>query len=119
MPSLDHLVNRSDHASAVGLRLERGGRPPHCRTRGDATEPCPRMDRWLHGRFSGKRVLSVAGDERGPNERPANRMTREEAERLRELLRSSEPAELAQPPVLQRIGRAIARAILGPSKRGW
>jgi hypothetical protein len=63
--------------------------------------------------------LSAAGDERGRNERPANRMTREEAERLRELLRSTDPAELAEPSVLQRIGRAIARAIHGPSKRDW
>jgi hypothetical protein len=46
-------------------------------------------------------------------------MTREEAECLRELLRDTKPADLADPSALQRIGRAIARAVYGPSKRDW
>jgi len=46
-------------------------------------------------------------------------MTREEAERLRALLRGTEPADLAADlPVLQRIGRTIAKAIYRPYKRG-
>jgi hypothetical protein len=62
------------------------------------------------------RVVSAAGDKRGQEQQPANKMTREEAERLRELLRGTKPADLADPSVLQRIGRAIAWAV---SKRGW
>jgi hypothetical protein len=57
---------------------------------------------------------------------PTNKMTREEAERLRGLLRGTRPADLNEPTVLLRIGRAIAQAIyrgspkLGPrdTKRG-
>src|SRR5215216_2314892 len=52
-------------------------------------------------------------------EQPANKMTREEAERLRELLRDAKPADFADPSALQRIGRAIARAVYGLSKRDW
>jgi hypothetical protein len=47
--------------------------------------------------------VSVAGDKRDREQKPANKMTREEAERLRELLRRGRPAELTDPPVLQRI----------------
>ena len=63
--------------------------------------------------------MSVAGDKRERKQQPANKMTREEAERLRELLRRTEPAELADPSVPQRIGRAIARAAYRPSEREW
>ena len=63
--------------------------------------------------------MSAAGDDREREQRPANRMTREEAERLRALLRGTEPADLAADlPVLQRIGRTIAKAIYRPHKRG-
>lgn len=63
--------------------------------------------------------MSAAGDERERAQEPANKMTREEAERLRELLRGSKPAELTELSVIQRIGKAIARAIHGPSRRNW
>jgi hypothetical protein len=63
--------------------------------------------------------VSAAGDKREREQQPANRVTREEAERLRELLRRTEPAELTDPSVLQRIGRAIARAVYRPSEREW
>jgi hypothetical protein len=46
-------------------------------------------------------------------------MSREEAERLRELLRRTKAADLHEPSVLQRIGKAIARTIQGRSKRDW
>ena len=65
------------------------------------------------------RVVSVAGDKRERKQQPANKMTREEAERLRELLRDTKPADFADPSALQRIGRAIARAVYGLSKRDW
>ena len=50
---------------------------------------------------------------------PANKMTREEAEHLRALLRRTRPADLNEPSVLLRIGRAIAQAIYrrGPKRR--
>jgi signal transduction histidine kinase len=60
--------------------------------------------------------VSAAGDKR-ERKQPAHKMTREEAERLRELLRDTKPAELEDLSVLQRIGRAIVQAIHGPSKR--
>jgi hypothetical protein len=65
------------------------------------------------------RVVSSAGDKRERERQPANKMSREEAERLRELLRRTKPADLDDPAVLQRIGKAIARAIHGPSKHDW
>jgi hypothetical protein len=65
------------------------------------------------------RVVSAAGDKREREQLPTNKMTREEAEHLRELLRGTKPADLVEPSVLQRIGRAIARAVSRPSKRGW
>lgn len=50
-------------------------------------------------------------------DQPANRMTPEEAERLRALLRGTGPADYQDPSALQRIGREIARAISrGPPK---
>jgi len=63
--------------------------------------------------------ISVAGDKRERKQQPANKMTREQAERLRELLRDTKPADFADPSALQRIGRAIARAVYGLSKRDW
>jgi hypothetical protein len=63
--------------------------------------------------------VSAAGDKQERERQPANKMTREEAERLRGLLRRGRPAELSDVSVLQRIGRAIARALAGPSKRDW
>jgi hypothetical protein len=35
------------------------------------------------------------------------------------LLRYGKPADLHDRPVLQRIGKAIAQAVHGPSKRDW
>ena len=67
----------------------------------------------------GQRIVSAADNERGREQRPANKMQRQEAERLRELLRRSKPAELDDPSVPQRIGRAIARAAYRPSEREW
>jgi hypothetical protein len=50
-------------------------------------------------------------------EQPSNKMTREEAERLRALLRSTKAADLNDALARQRIGRAIAWAIeRGPPK---
>jgi hypothetical protein len=63
--------------------------------------------------------VSAAGDERGREQRPANKMQREDAERLRELLRRTQPAELDDPSVPQRIGRALARAAYRPAEREW
>jgi signal transduction histidine kinase len=63
--------------------------------------------------------VSAAGDKREQEHQRANTMTREEAERLRELLRCTKPADLADLSVIQRIGTAIARAVYRPSKRGW
>jgi len=61
--------------------------------------------------------VSAAGDKREREQQPANKMTREEAERLRELFRGTKPAKLEDLSVLQRIGRAIARAIYkGPER---
>jgi hypothetical protein len=63
-------------------------------------------------------VVSAAGDKR-ERKRPAHKMTREEAERLRALFRGTKPAELDDLSVLQRIGRVIARAIYkGPERDG-
>ena len=47
-------------------------------------------------------------------------MTREEAERLRALLRDTRPADYHEPSALQRVGKAIAQAIEpGPPKINW
>ena len=51
--------------------------------------------------------------------RSATKMSKEDAERLRELLRRTRSADLSDPPVLQRIGRIIAQAIYRPFKRDW
>jgi hypothetical protein len=50
-------------------------------------------------------------------EEPAKKGTQEEAERLRRLLQDTEPADLSDLSVLQRIGKAIARAVYSPVKR--
>jgi hypothetical protein len=63
--------------------------------------------------------VPAAGDEREWERKPTNKMTREEAERLRKLLQGTKPADLADLSVVQRIGRAIARAVYRPSKRDW
>jgi hypothetical protein len=63
--------------------------------------------------------MSSAGDKPDRGQHPPNKMTREEAERLRDLLRYGKPADLHDRPVLQRIGKAIAQAVHGPSKRDW
>jgi hypothetical protein len=76
------------------------------------------MDRCLYGRVL---RVDVSCQRRATNasRSAANQMTREEAERLRQLLRDGKPADLADPSLLQRIGSAIVRAIHGPSKRNW
>jgi hypothetical protein len=43
-------------------------------------------------------------------------MSLQEAERLRQLLRCTKPADLSENSVLQRIGNAIAKAINRPAK---
>jgi hypothetical protein len=72
----------------------------------------------IQGEASGGRKVSEPGG-KPKRDQPANKMTREEAERLRELLRGTKPADLVEPSVLQRIGKAIARAVSRPSRRGW
>ena len=60
--------------------------------------------------------MSERGDE--PKRESPNKMTREEAERLRALLRDTRPADY-RPSPLQRVGIAIAQAIYrGPEKPG-
>ena len=60
--------------------------------------------------------MAAAADDREQEQRPANKMTREEAERLRELLRGK-PADLADPAARQRVGSAITWAIDRQHKR--
>ena len=71
----------------------------------------------IEGGVSGGCNVSKCGDK--PKREPWNKRTPEEAKRLRELLRDTKPADLADPSALQRIGRAIARAVYGLSKRDW
>ena len=53
-------------------------------------------------------------------DQPPNKMIREEAERLRALLRGTKAADLNDPLARQRVGRAIAWAIyLRPPKINW
>jgi len=56
------------------------------------------------------RKMSERGDE-PKRDQPPNKMTREEAERLRALLRGTKAADLNDPFARQRVGRAIAQAI--------
>ena len=46
-------------------------------------------------------------------------MPREEAERLRELLRSTKPLDLYDQSIALRIGMAVARAHDWPPERNW
>ena len=46
----------------------------------------------------------------------SGKMSLQEAERLRQLLRCTKPADLSENSVLQRIGNAIAKAINRPAK---
>jgi hypothetical protein len=66
----------------------------------------------------GGRKMSDRGAE-PKRDQPSNRMSREEAEHLRALLRGTRPADLNEPSVLLRIGRAIGQAIYrgGPKLR--
>jgi predicted dehydrogenase len=56
------------------------------------------------------RKMSERGEE-PKRDHPLNKMTREEAERLRALLRGTKAADLNDPFARQRVGRAIAQAI--------
>jgi hypothetical protein len=47
--------------------------------------------------------------------RPVSKMSDEDAERLRELLRRTEPAYMSDPSVHERVGKEIAKAITGRS----
>jgi hypothetical protein len=44
-------------------------------------------------------------------------MTKEDAERLRELLRRTDPADMSDPSVRERVGREIAKAMHKPFNR--
>jgi hypothetical protein len=67
------------------------------------------------GKAAGVKVSERGGEPK--RDQPSNRMTREEAERLRQLLRGTKPADLNDATVRQRVGRAIAWAIeRGPPK---
>ena len=46
----------------------------------------------------------------------SGKMSLREAERLRQLLRRTKPADLSEHSVLQRLGNAIAKAIYRPPK---
>jgi hypothetical protein len=49
--------------------------------------------------------------------RSVSKMTKEEAERLRELLRRTDPAEMSDPSARARVGKVIAQAMNRPFKR--
>jgi hypothetical protein len=49
--------------------------------------------------------------------RPVSRMSKEDAERLRELLRRTDPADMFDPPARERVGKAIAKAMHRPFNR--
>jgi hypothetical protein len=61
--------------------------------------------------------VSQAGDKRRQN--PATKMPREEADRLRELLRSTKPLDLYDQSIALRIGMAVSRAHDWPPERNW
>jgi hypothetical protein len=46
-----------------------------------------------------------------------NKMSKEDAERLRELLRRPDPADMCDPSVRERVGKEIAKAMHRPSNR--
>jgi hypothetical protein len=72
---------------------------------------CPSGTLRANGSLSQKgragELMAQPGSER---DEPAKKGTQEEAERLRRLLQDTEPADLADLSVLQRIGKTIARA---------
>jgi hypothetical protein len=49
--------------------------------------------------------------------RSVSKMSKEDAERLRELLRRTGPADLSDPSARERVGKAIAQAVNRPVKR--
>ena len=75
-----------------------------------AQEPCNIRIVATEGEASGGRKVSERGGE-PKRDQPPNKMTREEAERLRALLRGTKAADLHDPFARQRVGRAIAQAI--------
>jgi hypothetical protein len=46
-----------------------------------------------------------------------SKMTKEDAERLRELLRRTDPADMSDPSVCERVGKEIAKAMHKPFNR--
>jgi hypothetical protein len=55
-------------------------------------------------------------DERG-RVRSVSKMSKEDAERLRELLRLTDPADMSDASARERVGTAIAQAVNRPFKR--
>jgi hypothetical protein len=49
--------------------------------------------------------------------RSVSKMSKEDAERLRELLRRTDAADMSDPSTRERVGRVIAQAIYRPFKR--
>jgi hypothetical protein len=49
--------------------------------------------------------------------RSVSKMSKEDAERLRELLRRTGPADMSDPSARERVGKAIAQAMYRPFKR--
>jgi hypothetical protein len=49
--------------------------------------------------------------------RSVSKMTKEDAERLRELLRRTDPADMSDSSVRERVGREIAKAMYKPFNR--
>jgi hypothetical protein len=49
--------------------------------------------------------------------RSVSKMTKEDAERLRELLRRTAPADMYDPSARERVGKEIAKAMHRPFKR--
>jgi hypothetical protein len=49
--------------------------------------------------------------------RSVGKMTKKDAERLRELLRRTDPADMSDPPVRERVAKEIAKAMHRPFKR--
>jgi hypothetical protein len=49
--------------------------------------------------------------------RSVTKMTKEDAERLRALLRRTDPADMSDPSARERVGKEIAKAMHRPFKR--
>ena len=95
--------------SAWGLRDRRGSNPHGNRViRNLGTRGIVAIE---GGASGGRKVLERRGDEKPKRDQPSNEMTREEAERLRALLRGTRAADY-QPSGLQRVGAVIAQAKL-------